>query len=184
MQLQVGEIYKETLSDSSIALLFGNESDGLTAQELSFATDIVEIPTASAQGSMNLSHAVGVGLARVFDDCVAAGDWEDMLGGACGPLGSLASGYDPTGPDTGQPLAAHASDQIYRDAMLLSIPLSHAHSHFFLTRQSSVNVIRDVVRQMHCGQALVLYRTLMGAADGLDVCLHIPTAAPDLCINE
>mmetsp|Transcript_21778 Transcript_21778/g.60537 ORF Transcript_21778/g.60537 Transcript_21778/m.60537 type:complete len:274 (-) Transcript_21778:94-915(-) len=80
-QLQVGSIYSETRADSDIALLFGNESDGLTTEELSFATDIVEIPTASSQGSMNLSHAVGVGLGRVFDDCVAAGEWEEMLGG-------------------------------------------------------------------------------------------------------
>jgi tRNA C32,U32 (ribose-2'-O)-methylase TrmJ len=80
-QMDVGTMYKDTKGDTSIALLFGNESDGLTSDELRRVTDIVEIPTAATQGSINLSHAVAVTLGRLFDDCVRMGDWEDSLGG-------------------------------------------------------------------------------------------------------
>eukprot|EP00951_Prasinocladus_malaysianus_P007002 scaffold50056_cov49-Prasinocladus_malaysianus.AAC.2 len=55
---RVGSIYEDTKHDGEVALLFGNEADGLTSEELSCTTDIVEIPTAPSQGSMNLSHAV------------------------------------------------------------------------------------------------------------------------------
>lgn len=79
--MRMSTIYEDSRRDTGIALLFGNEADGLNTEELSSTTDIVEIPTAPEQGSMNLSHAVAVGLSRIFEDCVEAGDWSDALGG-------------------------------------------------------------------------------------------------------
>mmetsp|Transcript_827 Transcript_827/g.1993 ORF Transcript_827/g.1993 Transcript_827/m.1993 type:complete len:263 (-) Transcript_827:248-1036(-) len=80
-QLLLGEIYQAMPEEQNIALLFGNEADGLSSGELSLATDVVEIPTCPDQGSLNLSHAVAVCLARIFNDCLESGDWGSLLGG-------------------------------------------------------------------------------------------------------
>lgn len=53
--------------DSRVALVFGNEETGLTAEELIPCTHVCTLPTSDSMPSMNLSHAVGVALARVFE---------------------------------------------------------------------------------------------------------------------
>eukprot|EP00873_Tetraselmis_striata_P007907 jgi/Tetstr1/428171/TSEL_018222.t1 len=81
LTMELGQLYAATRKEQEVALLFGSEADGLTTEELSSATHILEIPTSPTQGSLNLSHAVAISLARVFEDCVASGDWQKGLGG-------------------------------------------------------------------------------------------------------
>jgi TrmH family RNA methyltransferase len=49
-----------------VALVFGNEETGLTREELEPCTHLCTIPTDPGLASMNLSHAVAVGLARFY----------------------------------------------------------------------------------------------------------------------
>jgi hypothetical protein len=79
--MELGDLYAATREDRRVSLLFGSEADGLTTEELSSATHVCEIPTSPTQGSLNLSHAVAISLARVFEDCLAAGEWQEGLGG-------------------------------------------------------------------------------------------------------
>lgn len=61
-----------TITDSSlspercVALVFGREESGLTANELSLCTHTCSIPTGPVQPSLNLSHAVCVVLAQLY----------------------------------------------------------------------------------------------------------------------
>jgi len=54
-------------ASTKIALVFGNEKTGLTDIEIQECQQCVRIATSSALGSMNLSHAVAVVLARLFE---------------------------------------------------------------------------------------------------------------------
>jgi tRNA (cytidine32/uridine32-2'-O)-methyltransferase len=51
-----------------VSLVFGNEETGLTDEELIPCSQFCRIPTGESLPSMNLSHAVAVVTARVFDD--------------------------------------------------------------------------------------------------------------------
>ena len=51
-----------------VSLVFGNEETGLTDEELIPCSHFCRIPTGESLPSMNLSHAVAVVTARVFDD--------------------------------------------------------------------------------------------------------------------
>lgn len=53
-------------SPSSIAILFGRESTGLTREELSLADYLVTIPASSKYPILNLSHAVAIILYELF----------------------------------------------------------------------------------------------------------------------
>jgi len=50
-----------------IALVFGNEKTGLVDAEIAACSQAVRISTSDIVGSMNLSHAVGVVLARLYE---------------------------------------------------------------------------------------------------------------------
>jgi len=50
-----------------IALVFGNEKTGLIDTEIAACSQAVRISTSDIVGSMNLSHAVGVVLARLYE---------------------------------------------------------------------------------------------------------------------
>jgi tRNA C32,U32 (ribose-2'-O)-methylase TrmJ len=65
----------------SVALLFGREESGLSTDELLCCTHLCSIPTGRAQPSMNLSHAVAVALAPVFE-AVTSGDMTAAPSGA------------------------------------------------------------------------------------------------------
>jgi hypothetical protein len=52
-----------------LALVFGREESGLTADELEACTHLCSIPTGRKQPSMNLSHAVAVVLAQIYEAC-------------------------------------------------------------------------------------------------------------------
>lgn len=54
-------------SERRVALVFGREESGLTANELSLCTHSCSIPTGPVQPSLNLSHAVCVILAQLFE---------------------------------------------------------------------------------------------------------------------
>ena len=54
-------------SSAQVALVFGREESGLSAQELQACTHLCSIPAGSMQPSLNLSHAVAVALAQLFD---------------------------------------------------------------------------------------------------------------------
>ncbi len=54
-------------SERCVALVFGREESGLTANELSLCTHSCSIPTGPVQPSLNLSHAVCVVLAQLFE---------------------------------------------------------------------------------------------------------------------
>lgn len=56
-----------------IALVFGNEETGLTREELKPCTHLCSIPTSEEMGSMNLSHAVAVVAARIYEQEREAG---------------------------------------------------------------------------------------------------------------
>lgn len=59
--------YARALSPRSgerpVALVFGNEADGLSREEASVCQRLVRIPTSGAYDSLNLSHAVAIALA-------------------------------------------------------------------------------------------------------------------------
>ncbi len=54
-------------SERRVALVFGREESGLTANELSLCTHSCSIPTGPVQPSLNLSHAACVVLAQLFE---------------------------------------------------------------------------------------------------------------------
>ena len=58
-------------SERRIALVFGREESGLTANELSLCTHSCSIPTGPVQPSLNLSHAVCVVLAQLFQQRIS-----------------------------------------------------------------------------------------------------------------
>lgn len=49
-----------------VALVFGNERDGLSQEELKLITHTCEIPTSNEAPSLNLSHAVAIVAAKIF----------------------------------------------------------------------------------------------------------------------
>ncbi len=51
-----------------LGLVFGNEADGLSNDELAACDGYVRIPASQRQPSLNLSHAVAVLLARLYAD--------------------------------------------------------------------------------------------------------------------
>ena len=59
-------------SRTCIALVFGREESGLTANELSLCTHSCSIPSGPVQPSLNLSHAVSVILAQLYEHRVAS----------------------------------------------------------------------------------------------------------------
>ncbi len=66
--IELGEIAALASRGQRVALVFGNEKVGLDADELSRCTQVCHIPTADIHESLNLSHAVAVVVARVFED--------------------------------------------------------------------------------------------------------------------
>lgn len=50
-----------------IALVFGNERNGLTAEDIEQCSHVVRLQASSSLESMNLSHAVAVVLSRLFE---------------------------------------------------------------------------------------------------------------------
>jgi len=52
----------EVAHEQKVALIFGNEKNGLSNEELSFCHELVTIPTSETYSSLNLSHAVAVTL--------------------------------------------------------------------------------------------------------------------------
>lgn len=54
--------------DERLALVFGNEETGLTAEETAPLGELVRIPTSDEHGSLNLALAVGLVLATLFLD--------------------------------------------------------------------------------------------------------------------
>lgn len=62
---QLAQRVAEADAETSIALLFGRESDGLMNEELALCDFTVTIPTSDAYPSLNLSHAVAVVLYAV-----------------------------------------------------------------------------------------------------------------------
>lgn len=67
--LTVGAMARDGLARGGrVALVFGNEEFGLSAADVALCRAVCRIPTdESGVGSMNLSHAVAVALARVFE---------------------------------------------------------------------------------------------------------------------
>ncbi|KAA6417258.1 MAG: rRNA methyltransferase [Trebouxia sp. A1-2] len=61
-------------SERRIALVFGREESGLTANELSLCTHSCSIPTGPVQPSLNLSHAVCVVLSQLFEQRTSMND--------------------------------------------------------------------------------------------------------------
>ena len=72
--LSVGGITPMLPIRRKIALVFGNEESGLSRDETEPCSHLCAIPTASSMASMNLSHAVAVVLARIYDDLQAGSD--------------------------------------------------------------------------------------------------------------
>jgi tRNA C32,U32 (ribose-2'-O)-methylase TrmJ len=81
------------------ALVYGREESGLTEDELRLCTHACAIPTGRIQPSLNLSHAVGVTLAALFERRLAAAGLEELpmgqdvqggagLGRICGAEGA------------------------------------------------------------------------------------------------
>ena len=58
-------------AEGSVALVFGREESGLTETELSLCTHSCSIPTGAVQPSLNLSHAVCVILAQLYEQRVS-----------------------------------------------------------------------------------------------------------------
>lgn len=67
-------------SGRRIALVFGREESGLTAAELSLCTHSCSIPTGPVQPSLNLSHAVCVVLAQLFEQRISNRDADVAVG--------------------------------------------------------------------------------------------------------
>lgn len=59
--------YRDFRSDRTIALLLGNEVDGLSALERAHCEALIEIPMHGAKESLNVSVACGVALFRLSD---------------------------------------------------------------------------------------------------------------------
>lgn len=64
----IGQIGKALLAGANTVLMFGSEDNGLDANELSHCTHVCQIPTRTMSNSINLSHAVAIALARIFED--------------------------------------------------------------------------------------------------------------------
>lgn len=58
----------QTRSVRHLGLVFGNEADGLSNEELADCDAYVRIPASQRQPSLNLSHAVVVLLARLYSE--------------------------------------------------------------------------------------------------------------------
>jgi TrmH family RNA methyltransferase len=69
---ELAEIGSRGGPSGKIALVFGNEETGLSQEELKPCTLLCTIPTSDELGSMNLSHAVAVVLARVYEESATA----------------------------------------------------------------------------------------------------------------
>ena len=59
--------HSQSAAKGKIALVFGREESGLTESELSLCTHSCSIPTGTLQPSLNLSHAVCVILAQLYE---------------------------------------------------------------------------------------------------------------------
>ncbi len=58
----------EKLKEHPVALVFGSEEGGLLAEEVAECQFIYRIPTSENMPSLNLSHAVGIMCARLFEE--------------------------------------------------------------------------------------------------------------------
>jgi tRNA/rRNA methyltransferase len=67
-----GEIIREQLAASPVALLFGSEKFGLSNEHMSHCHWLLRIPTRSEHGSMNLGQAVAICLYEIRRDLAAA----------------------------------------------------------------------------------------------------------------
>ncbi len=76
-----GGVWGEVAAQGTTALVFGREESGLTEDELRLCTHACAIPTGRVQPSMNLSHAVGVVLACLFERRLAALGLEELAVG-------------------------------------------------------------------------------------------------------
>lgn len=63
----------QKLRGSKVALLFGNERTGLEADELALCSHACFIPAHPDNPSLNLSHAVSIVLARLYEETAAPG---------------------------------------------------------------------------------------------------------------
>lgn len=64
--VKVAERVVEVMRDQNVSLVFGNEKNGLSNEELVFCHELAFIPTGSEYSSLNLSHAVAVALFSVL----------------------------------------------------------------------------------------------------------------------
>jgi TrmH family RNA methyltransferase len=62
---------RASAAEERVALVFGNEETGLSAEETAPLAELVRIPTSAEHGSLNLAMAVGLVLATLFLDGAA-----------------------------------------------------------------------------------------------------------------
>lgn len=69
----------EVMNEQKVSLVFGNEKNGLSNEELACCHELAFIPTGTEHSSLNLSHAVAVTLFSIFTRCLtfAAGNSRD-----------------------------------------------------------------------------------------------------------
>ncbi|GBF98626.1 rRNA methyltransferase [Raphidocelis subcapitata] len=72
------DLWASIAAQGRTALVYGREESGLTEDELRLCTHACAIPTGRVQPSMNLSHAVGVTLAALFERRLAAAGLEEL----------------------------------------------------------------------------------------------------------
>ena len=71
--LEVLRNLMETAADHKVALVFGNEKNGLSNDELRLCHLPVALPTYSEHGSLNLSHAVAIASFLIFNQIPESG---------------------------------------------------------------------------------------------------------------
>ena len=65
-----------------VALVFGPEDNGLQQEELALCSHSCALPTAAVMSSLNLSHAVAVVLARLYDERLVKAETLALVGAA------------------------------------------------------------------------------------------------------
>lgn len=71
----------ETLQSGKVSLVFGNEKNGLSNEELKHCNQIAMIPAEEEYSSLNLSHAVSIALFSIYSQLLTDNKKTDSISG-------------------------------------------------------------------------------------------------------
>ncbi len=142
-------VEQEIARGGRVALVFGSEKRGLTREDLSFCHQVVEIPTAPRQPSMNLGQAVAVCLYELAVRLTSGGENATSSVSALTALPKKQRGSgDSAVPSESDPALAASAGELERLAAVVEETMLAANYSPAAMREANRHDLRLLLRRL------------------------------------